>query len=384
MFHGGYNVKKMVYGATIKLSYENQNGIMKKVFSESKAFSDYFEVCIWGFTDSEIIYIENEKITHVCKFHNKRERRQRYFQYLTKYVIDNNIKAFYFRYATTDFYLLYMLKCFKKNNVVSILEIPTYPYKGEFKLSLRHRLIYALDCVLRGYLKRYVHRIAVVGEGYDKIFGIPCICFQNGVDFSEIELNEPIKKNEIGFIAVGTMLIQHGFDRMITGISQYYQSNKNPRNIKVYIVGVGPMLQYYKLCSQKYGVDKHIEFCGFRTGEELNKIYSNSICAVGALGLHKIGLLSSSALKHREYVAKGMPIVYAANDVLLENSQYAFQIPPDDSPVNVENVIKWLDKLYVKNDVNLKIREKNANVCDMKKTMAPIIKTFLDALTGNK
>ena len=108
--------KTLIFAATIKLSLEKQTGIMKKVFAQARTFEAEFDVYTWGFGENEILYVHNGEVTVVDTFKNKAERRAKYFRSVKAFTIQKKASAFYFRYASTDFYLLNILKAFSKNN----------------------------------------------------------------------------------------------------------------------------------------------------------------------------------------------------------------------------------------------------------------------------
>lgn len=364
--------RKLVYGATIKLAKENRNGIMKKVFAEARALSSEFDVYIWGFTDDTVVYYHDDKPVEVAKFSNNRERRTRYFQSIANYSININADVFYFRYASSDFFLLNALRKMKKAGIKNIIEVPTYPYEGEFKGSIKNRFILLLDRVLRPFLKRYVSAVVVFMGNFKTLFGIPTIQTMNGIDFGEIELVKPQSAKPVRMIEVSTMLPHHGCDRLINGIEDYVKKG-GKENIHLAIVGDGPELTKYKNQVESLGLQQYVEFCGRKDGEELSKIFNDSNVAISSLGLHRIGLKSSSTLKAREYIARGLPIVYSTSDKLLDNNPYCLCCSDDDSPIDIEKVVGFLEYVYVDNETNKNIRQKGFEVCDMSVIMKPVV-----------
>ena len=146
--------KVLIFAATIKLISEKRTGIMKKVFAETAIFEKQYDVYLWGFGERDIRYYHNGELTVVDTFKNKFERRKKYFKAITKFTIENKASFFYFRYASTDFFLISTFRKIKAEGTSIICEIPSYPYKGEFKDSFKKRLIYLLDLLLRRKLGR--------------------------------------------------------------------------------------------------------------------------------------------------------------------------------------------------------------------------------------
>lgn len=362
----------LVFGAAIKLSQENRNGIMKKVFAEARALSSEFDVYIWGYTDDAIVYYHNDNQYVVTVYTDKREKRVKFFKEITNFCIKYKASIFYFRYASSDFFLLRSLRKTKKNGLTNILEVPTYPYEGEFKNSLQKRLILLLDIILRCFLKKYVSAVVVFMGSYEKLFGIPTILTMNGIDFDEIELVHPQQARPIRMIEVSTMLPHHGCDRIIKGISEYVNKGGKEK-IHLSIVGDGPELDSYRALVKTYGIQSYVEFAGRKDGEQLRDIFNNSNVAISSLGLHRIGLKNSSTLKAREYIARGLPIIYSTSDLLMDNNPYCFCCPDDDSPIDIDGVVAFIDRIYKDKDINTKIRQSGLTICDMRVTMKPVV-----------
>jgi hypothetical protein len=57
--------------------------------------------------------------------------------------------------------------------------------------------------------------------------------------------------------------------------------------------------------------------------------------AIGSLAPHRVGLRELAALKHREYVLRGIPMVLAGGDADFTTALPWFrQFPADDSPIS--------------------------------------------------
>ena len=362
----------LIFGATINLSLTERNGIMKKVFAEAKALSKDFDVYMWGFCDNHIVYFNNGTMVKVAPYANKAERRKTYFKELTAFALKVKAKAFYFRYATVDFNLLRSLKAFKAAGMTNIIEIPTYPYKAEYMSTWKNRMIYTLDTLLRGQLKKYVSRVVNFTEQPKEIYGIPCIITMNGVDFSTIK---PVKDpclTPVTMIAISSMLPMHGFDRLISGVAKYLQEDGS-RPIKVYIVGDGPKLISYKALAERLHVGDSIKFTGQLSGKDLDEIFDKCAVAIGSLGLHRNGLTRLSTLKNREYVSRGLPVAYATSDNLLDTKPFSLILPSNDDPISIKDILYFVDKMYSNPNINREIRESTFSLCDMSVTMQPVL-----------
>ena len=129
----------------------------------------------------------------------------------------------------------------------------------------------------------------------------------------------------------------------------------------------------YKALCEKHDLGEYVIFHGQKTGADLDEVFQNSDIAVGSLGLHRIGLTEGSTLKNREYAVRGLPIVYATYELFLKDSEYALEVPADDTPVNVRDVIAFWNKVRCINDLHAFIRNDAVQKCDMRVTMKPIL-----------
>ena len=369
----------LIYAATIKLALTRQSGIMKKVFAQAKVFSKDFDVYLWGFTNDAVVYYHNGEETIVKNFSNNKERRKLYFNGIIDFCKKHDVKAFYFRYASTDFYLLKTLRELKKRGVVNAIEIPTFPYAGEFKDTIKKRLIYALDTLLRGRLKKYVQRIVTTTKAYESIYGIECIPTTNGIDFSSIKPTSPKDSNSTHMIFICSMLSHHGCDRLLQGLASWKKTNSADM-VKVEIVGDGPMLQSYKDLAHDLDISDYVTFHGMLSGSDLDHVFDIANVAVGSLGLHRIGLSNVSTLKSLEYVARGLPVVYATNEEVLKGKPFTLKIPSDESPVNIEDIVSFVRKQYEQSNINRNIRELTMERFDMSNTMNPVLTFFKENL----
>jgi len=111
-------------------------------------------------------------------------------------------------------------------------------------------------------------------------------------------------------------------------------------------VGEGDALPALKQLTNNLGLNRYVVFNGTKAGEELDKIFDESDVAIGSLGNHRKGLNSDSALKNREYCARGIPFVIASSDQdFPESFPYILKIPSDDSLVDINKIIEWYEEL---------------------------------------
>jgi hypothetical protein len=95
---------------------------------------------------------------------------------------------------------------------------------------------------------------------------------------------------------------------------------------------------------------------------------------IGSLARHRSNIDKIKTLKNREYAARGIPFIYSETDDDFENMPYIKKEKADDSPINIDELIKFyksvtlcpeeirntiLNKLSWKNQMDLVIQKSN-------------------------
>ncbi len=244
-----------------------------------------------------------------------------------------------------------MLKVIRKRNpnVKIIMEIPTYPYDREFIQIKRNIPLMIKDKIEGGGVKRYIDAIAVLTEDKE-IFKIPAVRIRNGFDFSDIRLSKILESYaDIHIAACALFQEWHGYERLINGLHQYYQ-NGGGRRIVLHFIGEGPELNTYKKLVKKYGLQSHAVFYGRKRWSEIMEIYDRCSLGASSLGVYKAGLDYLCALKLREYLAAGLPIIGAGRLDVMEVDAlkpYVCCFANNSSVLPVEQVICFHDSLYL-------------------------------------
>lgn len=258
-----------------------------------------------------------------------------------------NLDGIFIRYFFCNRGLVRMLKKLKKRNVRVIIEIPTYPYEGEFNKFLPKMI---KDRCNRKKLAKYVDHIVTYSD--DKtIFGIPTINISNGVDMTKLSIVEPVPGNqgEIHMISVARISFWHGFDRIIEGLYLYLMNEPKTR-FYFHIVGEGTpeIIEQYKKMIAQYHLEEYVILHGKRVGKELDKIYNMCDIAIDSLGRHRSKVYYNSSLKGKEYLAKGLPIVSGVTTELdsMPEFKYYLRVPADDSPCDLKLIEEFFHSIY--------------------------------------
>ncbi len=242
-------------------------------------------------------------------------------------------------------------------NCKIVMEYPTYPYDKE------HMQLSEIFFLLKDkYYRKFLHKVVdcfVTYTKHEKIFEVSTVQIRNGILVKEIEIAQKKRKDDkITLLAVGYLQKAHGYERCIKGLAQYYRG-QNKREIHINIVGDGDELEYYKKIVDDNRMSQYVTFYGRKDGEELDRIYDEADIALGVFGLYKVGLKVSSALKIREYLAKGLPIISGCIEDVFENEEtyFYYEFPNDSSIIDMNIVVDFYDKIYGHRKETNQIRE---------------------------
>lgn len=368
---------KLLYLSPVPIDFNNLDGVQKKILSQAKVFNTVFDVDIiycWSGTVYLHSLTSNEEV-RVGKGKNKLDVIKSSIDLIKKKLYSR----MYIRYPRADHFFIQLLKTLKSNNVKAVIEIPTFPYDSENFTSLKSKIISVIDRLYRGGMHRYIERIVTYSND-EMIFGIKTIRTVNGINFeNNIPCYEPIDTNkEIRMIAVSAMFKLHGYDRIISGISNYYKAG-GARKITLVLVGKGDEYSHYKQMAAELSVEDRVLFPGTLFGEDLNHAYEKCSIGLNSLAIHREGLTAESTLKTKEYASRGLPIASSSYvDAFSEsgNEKYVFRVPANDDPIDIEAMIRFIDLIYTDSDTTLlrnRIREDAFNICDMKKTLLGVI-----------
>lgn len=269
-------------------------------------------------------------------------------------------------------------------NIRVILELPTFPYDDELS-SLQVLPLLLKDKSGRRRLDGVVDRIATL-TGDRTIFGVPTLRFTNGIDLDSVPLAPGVRDrgSQIVVTAVAKVTRAHGYDLAIRGLANYYRAGGR-RAIKLNIVGDGAEVVHLRRLTSELGLQDHVAFLGFLTGEELEKVYRESDIGLVGLGYHRIGLSEVASLKSREYLARGLPVVSAPLDIFARNKErFYLEIEPGEDPLDVNRLVSFYDSLYDDTrhpgDLRLEVRNFAEKTVTMAGSMRQVIEYLDDPL----
>jgi len=345
------------------------SGVLSKIQAQIKALND-------AGLETEMLACHYSAISYFEKI-KKRFSRSSFIENIPNAFFFGDF--YYFRHSAHNIIpILGLVKKIKQcGKGKIIIEIPTYPYYDEFGKNILSRIKLLPDKIFTGQLKKYVDRIVTYSK--DKvIFDIQTIQAKNGVDISTIPISIKIdyELRSINLVVVANYNKWHGYDRIIEGMREYYEQEKT---VKVYLhfIGDGSALKSYRDLVEQYKLSEYVVFYGVLLEEELTNVYNKANIAINSLGSHRINIYLTSALKSKEYLARGIPIVSSTKiDVIPDGFRYCLYVPENDSPVDIEKIVRYYTDLLARkdiNDISQDIRQFAEDHCDISTTMLPII-----------
>jgi hypothetical protein len=164
---------------------------------------------------------------------------------------------------------------------------------------------------------------------------------QNGFDAQSVKIcGPPPSSGPLRLLGVARMGFWHGFDRVINALRHHA-----PEEVQLTLVGDGPAVKELKDLVATTRLESLVTFRGHLSGSELDEVFDHTDVAIGSLGLHRIGLSSASPLKNREYLARGLPVIFAGHDPQLEAAEaldLARKVPSGDDPLDLRALSQWM------------------------------------------
>ena len=336
--------------------FSDESGISKKIHYQVKGLRQNgheVHLCYYDFDPRghRCRYVGNKVIADYGTGALAAIRSRTQLDCIYNYCAVNAIEMVYARsFMNANPILVRLFHKLNKRGIKCITEIPTYPYDSEFKgYPLKYKIPLYIDKLFRKALAKKMEAI-VTFSNEETIFGKRTICISNGIDLDSIPIHNPKKQNDIHLIAVAEIHYWHGFDRLVAGMGEYYKLNPDARKVFFHVVGWeddrGTTSNGYLTVEQtakKYNIGQYVVNHGKLFGDKLDEVFNQCVFAIGSLGRHRSGITNIKTLKNREYAARGIPFIYSETDNDFEDKPYIIKAPADESPINIRQIIDFID-----------------------------------------
>lgn len=336
--------------------FSEHSGISKKIHYQVKGLRENghdVRLCYYGFADNghRCRYIDDKIIKDYGKGQWAGLWQRMSYGAIFDYCVRENIELVYARcFQNANPWLIRLYRRLRKAGIKAVTEIPTYPYDEEFRtFSKKERMGLKIDQIFRNRLYRYMDALVTFSDE-EEIFGQRTIRISNGVDFDSIPLHEFSTTNTgpIHLIGVAEVHLWHGFDRVMTGLGEYYANGEKNilRDVRFHVVGgVHPsqMEQSFMPIIEKFQLQDKVVFHGQLFGTALDDVFNQCQFAIGSLGRHRSGITVIKTLKNREYATRGMPFIYSEQDSDFDHQPYVLKAPANETPIDVQQIIDFMN-----------------------------------------
>ena len=321
-----YKNTKMLF--IIFHGFDPNNGISKKISYQLDAFKRLgmnTHICYMEESNTKKRIVDNDTIADYGNGAISKVKKRIEFSSITKYAKDNHIDFVYIRSNhNANPFTIWMVKQMKKAGMKVVMEIPTFPYDSEYKTQGMSKQIFQ-DKIFRNYFAKQLDAIVTFSD-YDKIFGQRTIRISNGIDFDSVKLKTSLNNTskELNLIGVAEIHKWHGFDRLVTGLANYYSQHQDYM-VRFHVVGYFYSQEgedEFKRLISEHNMNNYVILYGKKHGIELDDIFNQCDFGIGSLGRHRAGIQKIKTLKNREYAARGIPFILKQTATLITSHMF--------------------------------------------------------------
>lgn len=325
-----------------------------KFDSQLKAFNRMGLDCsMIGYDKSGFYLIHGEERTRLCTAHTDLPQYEHLFFFMEfgraiqkAAALHPEYDYAYFR-ETPGFFTLHrgLMRLCARTRI--ICEIPTYNANGttgEKQHGLRALFVRYGNFWKKRDAKAFSLYALIGAENpVGKFNGKPSVNIRNGIDMAALPVREPKREAALHLLALGSMGKWHGFDRVIRSAAAY--QGDIPYVLHLAGGNDGGCLPQWQSLAEALHCGEHVVFEGPCYGDRLNALFDLCDVGISSLAAFRNGAERLYSLKLREYLARGLPVLYAADDPALETDPtakvFCMVIPNDESIPDWESVLRF-------------------------------------------
>ena len=221
---------------------------------------------------------------------------------------------------------------------------------AEYKLQSKFRYLYNLltrDLILK-HVDAFIsvsRELKVKFEKYHK----PIIVIANGINTTLYEVVEKKNQKPILVFIGSPNQAWHGVNKIID-MSKHYT------DYQFYIIGTDgsdtPNLKYF----------------GYLSDKESIKLLNKADIGIGTLSLYKNNMNEASPLKTRQYLACGLPLIYAYTDTDIERpTEFTVKLENKEDNLDYKKIDEFIENVFNNKSVNQQARVFAQNILDYDK-----------------
>jgi glycosyltransferase involved in cell wall biosynthesis len=169
----------------------------------------------------------------------------------------------------------------------------------------------------------------------------PSAVISNGIDVEATPFTRfmPFNGKILNILFLSSDLDQpwNGIDRMIKGLASY----KGSTRINFYLIGSGGEC-YSEMIGLINNENVKVIITKEKSGPDLDAYFEQCNIGISSLAVFRKKMTQACSLKTREYIARGMPFIYAYQDVdLAGREEFAMRIDEEERPLDIERIIEF-------------------------------------------
>jgi glycosyltransferase involved in cell wall biosynthesis len=369
---------RLLYLAFVNTNYEQILAKIDQQFKTIKAICDNSKCYVVGINNKNI---SPEKYSNINFIELKKtagnHSLKEYYSVSEEIAQNGNYDIIYFRYPLFN-HLTYEFVS-KFDNVVfehqSIVENEISPQDAEiekkfapFILAKTRGIVAVTNEILKYELSRSLKTI-------------PGHVMSNGIDTASISMLTPhYRPNELHLFCASHFSTWHGIDRLIDGLAQFDDFS----SITLHLAGEGTEIFRYKKMVRQYGLEEQVVFHGHLNKEQIDEITKYCQIAIGSLALHRINLNQFCVLKNREYCLRGIPFVYAGEDVDFHpDLSFVRVFAANDEPIDMRVLVDFANEIKRHPEIREQERQYAMDNLGWDKKIAQLV-PFLEKLVDEK
>lgn len=337
---------KIVYLVDYDLNVNS--GVLQKILQQSQKWVEFGHTVYYVSTKTLTVYDGDKNIITKLKSLNLTLGRMGtalniFYNsfFLTRLLQNIDFDIIYMRYRL---YMPFFTKIVKENKVV--MEINSDDTR---EYALHSKLTHYYNKYSRDFLLKYIDGHVSVSEELKDRFRYLNKSIEvigNGIDITKYSIAlEYDEKPILVFIGTPNQL-WHGLDKIV-------QMAEDLKDYQFYIIGT------------KGDDTFNVKYFGYLSQEEVTDIIKKCDVGIGTLSLYKKGLNEASPLKTRQYLACGLPIIYAYEDTDLKGEQsFALRLENSENNLEYNKIKEFVDKVFKNNQTREDARNFAQNVLD--------------------
>ena len=281
----------------------------------------------------------------------------------------------YMRYMPTFPGAKKAIESVKKTGARLIVEYPTFPaINGQTTSWIRKPVFQILEREFK-HIKPMVDGYVAIGEDCGGVIdGVTAINVINGVQARSYPLHQNRKETgSIGILALASMSKWQGYDRFIESM------DSTMTHVTLHMVGGdgdGSLPEWKQLAAEK-NLQTQVVFHGELHGKQLEEVIAQCDVGLGGLRLYLKDQFQSMPLKLREYMARGLPFVYAVDDPSMpDNDRFCMKLPNDNTPIDIIKILDFAKKSKTDDKVGADMKAYAIEHLSWEAMMNPIFERF--------